>query len=95
MDSRSRPGRRSRLRAACAIRLEASTFDLDQSCDAASAAHFIDAAMEKGVLRCRKLLPALAIMVATSVVAKAQATDNQRPHPAQERTCKKVNAPGL
>jgi hypothetical protein len=92
---RSKPERRSRLRAACAISLETWTFDLDQSCDAASAVHFIDPAMEKGVLRCRKLSLALAIMIATSVVAKAQATDSKPPHPGQDQTCKNVNAPSL
>lgn len=92
---RSKPERRSRLRAACAIRFETLPFDLDQSCDAASAVHFIDSATEKGVLRCRKLLLALAIMIATSVVAKAQATDNKRPHSGQDQTGKKVNAPRL
>jgi hypothetical protein len=49
--------------------------------------------MEKGVLRCRKPLLALAIMIATSVVATAQATDSKPPHPEQDQTCKKVNAP--
>jgi hypothetical protein len=90
---RSKPERRSRLRAACAIRLETWTFDLGQSYDAASAVHFIHAAMERGVLRCRKLLLALAIMIATSVVATAQATDRKPPQPEQDQTWKKVNAP--
>src|ERR1700730_11863555 len=87
---RSKPERRS-LRAACAIRLETWTFDLDQSYDAASAVHFIHSAMERGVLRCRKLLLALAIMIATS--ATAQATDSKPPPPEQDQTWKKVNAP--
>src|ERR1700730_17055634 len=87
---RSKPERRSRLRAACTIRLETWTFDLDQSCDAASAVHFIHSAMERGVLRW-KLLPALAIMIATS--ATAQATDCKPPQPEQDQTRKKVNAP--
>jgi hypothetical protein len=40
-------------------------------------------------------LLALAIMIATSVVATAQATDSKPPQPEQDQTCKKVNAPSL
>jgi len=57
------------------------TLDLDQSRHAASAIGFVQSAMEKGMLRCRKLLLALAIMMATPGVVLAQATDTKPAQP--------------
>ena len=69
--TRSRNSRRTR------------TFDLDQGSGAVSAVGFSRLAMEKAMLLCRKLLLALAIIIAWPGIAAAQTTDGKPPLPEQ------------
>jgi hypothetical protein len=64
-------------------RNSAGFLNFDQNCDTASDRSFHVFGVEKAMLRCGKLLLALAVIIATPGVAAAQTTDGKLPQPEQ------------